>query len=396
MEMSGLINNREHRQQVLKELINELGNGKSVDEVRARFMETFQDVSASEISEVEQALISEGMPVAEVQRLCDVHASVFKGSIEEIHRPQSMPMEAGHPVQTFMEENRAIERVIDTLIRPSLPTYLQGSDGKAGQFLKQGFELLTQVDRHYLRKENLLFPYLERYSVTAPPKVMWGVDDEIRALLKQTRVALEVSDHAAFMILAEDTLNRIAEMIFKEEKILLPMALEKLSADEWRSIQEQSGENGYCLIGEPPAWKTAAQATPEALTLPSGSFTMDELVGMLNTLPFDITFVDKDDKVKYYSQGPERIFMRANAILGRKVSACHPPASVHIVEKIVEDFKSGRKDHEDFWLKMGEQLVYIRYFAVRGEGGQYLGTLEVTQDIAPVQAITGEKRLMSE
>jgi len=117
---------------------------------------------------------------------------------------------------------------------------------------------------------------------------------------------------------------------------------------------------------------------------------------MFNTLPIDITFVDKDGAVKYFSQGKERIFARPKTIIGRQVQNCHPPASVHIVEKIVEDLRSGKKEHEDFWIRMGDQYVYIRYFAVRNEKGEYLGTMEVTQNIKPIQEISGEKRLMSD
>ena len=403
--MSNIINNREYRQQVLKELIAQLHEGRTVDEVKAQFEQTFHDVSATEISEVEQALIRDGMPVSEVQRLCDVHAAVFKGSIEEIHA-QSPAEEPGHPVHTFRQENRAVEKVIATMIRAHLDAYDQSGDSMAAAQIQLGLQMLAQLDKHYLRKENLLFPYLEKYGVTAPPKVMWGVDDEIRALLKQCRAALRAGDRGAFLPLALDALNRIQEMIFKEENILFPMTLEHLSRDEWASIHEQSPEIGYCLLQEEPVWNPAAgyqtpaqqprQSAPGALVLPSGAMTLQQITRLLDTLPFDVTFVDQDDTVRYFSQGTERIFPRTKAVIGRKVTNCHPPASVHIVAKIVEDLKSGRKDHEDFWIHMGPRFVLIRYFAVRSESGEYLGTLEVTQDIAPIQAIQGDKRLMAD
>ena len=129
--------------------------------------------------------------------------------------------------------------------------------------------------------------------------------------------------------------------------------------------------------------------------LSSGNMDKEELAAVLNTLPFDITFVDKNDEVKYFSEGKERIFPRTRTIIGRKVANCHPPASVAVVEKIVADLRSGRKDHEDFWIKKGNSFILIRYFAVRNDSGEYLGVLEVTQDIKPLQEITGEKRLMS-
>ncbi|MDD4089715.1 MAG: DUF438 domain-containing protein, partial [Tissierellia bacterium] len=259
------------------------------------------------------------------------------------------------------------------------------------------------IDIHYSKKENLLFPYMEKYGITAPPKVMWGVDDEIRDDLKMLKSDLSYGvfndDHKKSV---EELLNRINEMIFKEENIMLPMLLDKMTQDEWKRVADDSGEIGS-IIDFVPVWKPDKEAKeeykedtkePGAIILPTGVFNIEELTNMLNTLPIDITFVGSDDTVKYFSQSSERIFARTKTIIGRNVSNCHPPASVHIVEGIVEDFKSGKKDHEDFWINMGDKYVYIRYFAVRDEKGKYLGVVEVTQDIKPVQEITGEKRLV--
>ncbi|OQB24666.1 MAG: Hemerythrin HHE cation binding domain protein [Firmicutes bacterium ADurb.Bin182] len=400
--MSEMINNREYRRKVLKDLITDLHNGKSVDEVKQRFEDTFSGVSAAEISEVEQALIMDGMPVAEVQRLCDVHAAVFKGSIEDIHRPKEASEVPGHPVHTLKNENRALERLIEKNIKPHLEK-LSNDRAEAVKLLRKDLELLSAVDIHYKRKENILFPYLEKYGITAPPKVMWGVDDEIRALIKKAETALDDTPAVAAAAIREAT-DKINEMIFKEENILIPMMLEQLTEDEWEKIYNDSDEIGYCLIDKPVAWKPqgkeAAARKKEnagqegALVFPSGVLTLSETRCILNTLPFDITFVDKDDTVKYFSEGRDRIFARTKAVIGRKVTNCHPPASVHIVEKIIKDFKDGKKDHEDFWIKMGKRYVFIRYFAVRSEEGEFLGTLEVTQDIAPIVSIGGEKRLV--
>jgi DUF438 domain-containing protein len=195
-------------------------------------------------------------------------------------------------------------------------------------------------------------------------------------------------------------------MIFKEESIMLPMLTEALTQDDWKRIADESDEIGYCLIDSVPTWTPSGKSEPESqqlqqvcegeITLPTGVLKMEELVRLLDTLPIDITFVDKDDTVRYFSQGAERVFPRTKTVIGRKVMNCHPPASMHIVEKLVEDLRAGRKDHEDFWINMGDKYILIRYFAVRSEKGEYLGVLEVTQDIRPIQAITGEKRLVSE
>jgi len=408
--MSEMINNREYRQKVLKELIMELHNGKSPEEVKERFAKLIEGVSASEISQMEQSLIMEGMPVEEVQRLCDVHAAVFKGSIEEIHRPQNPEEIPGHPVHTFKRENREIERLIRERVEPALEAFEKEDSKENLQRLQEALEPLRELDKHYSRKENLLFPYLENYGITAPPKVMWGVDDEIRDQWKAVMESL-TGYKGNVKTVAEEirALNqKVLEMVFKEENILFPMALETLTEDEWLSIMMESDEIGYCLTEPQGVWvpqREEARERTETITtadgtgsvsFPTGSLSPKEINGMLNHLPFDITFIDKDDVVRYFSQGKERIFARTKTVIGRKVQNCHPPASVQIVEKILEDFKAGKKDHEDFWISMGERYVYIRYFAVRDEDGTYMGTMEVTQDIRPIQEIQGEKRLLSE
>lgn len=403
--MSETINNREYRQNVIKEVIKKLHEGQTVDDVKQEFEAAFSGVSATEISQAEAALIAEGLPVEEIQKLCDVHAAVFKGTIEEIHQPTDQTQIPGHPANTLIRENRAIEKIIAKQIRPFIDEIKEEESLSA---LKQGLDQLSKIDLHYLKKENLLFPYMEQYGITAPPKVMWGVDDEIRDLLKE--VQQDLSDQANRINKQEirnkinTLLEKIQEMIFKEENILLPMVLETLTQDEWKKIAIESDEIGF-LVDQVPIWNPIAEQQeeikeelkePGIITLPTGVLRKEELIHLLNTLPFDITFVDKDDTVKYFSDGQERIFPRTKAVIGRNVSNCHPPASVHIVEQIVSDLKSGKKEHEDFWIKMKEKYIFIRYYAVRDEKGEYLGVLEVTQDIKPIQEISGEKRLLSE
>lgn len=406
--MSEIINNREYRQKVLKELILELHAGKAAEEVRDRFAKLIEGIAPSEISEMEQALIMEGMPVTEVQRLCDVHASVFKGSIEEIHHPEEIP---GHPVHTFKLENREIEKLINEKIKEDMEGFKNNDNKENIIKLLEEVNLIWDIDKHYSRKENLMFPYLEKYGITAPPKVMWGVDDEIRDGLKETRKILvdykgNKEEVAAKL---EETINKALEMIFKEENILFPMALDTLIEDEWINIMNESDEIGYCLTGPSGKWKPARSSIEPKdgeklgdenskgyIKFETGILSAKEINAMFNHMPFDITFIDKDDIVKYFTMGKERIFPRTKAVIGRTVQNCHPPASVHIVNKMVEDFKTGKKDHEDFWIKMGDLYVYIRYFAVRDEDGTYLGTMEVTQNIKPIKELEGEKRLVEE
>lgn len=409
--MSEILNNREYRQKAIKEIIMELHQGKAVHQVKAKFDEIAKDLDAAELSLIEQGLINEGLPITEVERLCDVHAAVFRDALEknpELSAPK------GHPVDIFMAENRALKQLIDEEIRPIIAE-LGECSGASGQKLilelAEKLNLLSDIDKHYRRKEDLVFPFLEKYEITGPPKVMWGVDDKNRELLKQAKAMVknyQPGQKQQVISHIEQTLAQIDEMFFKEEKIFLPMAMNTLTEDEWAQVLRDSDEFGYCLIEPEHTWrpvrqdisdgtkKIADENTTGYIKLGTGLLLPKEIKLIFNHLPVDITFVDNNGVVKYFSSSKERIFPRTTTILGRKVENCHPPASVHIVEAIVEDFKSGKKDQEDFWLKMGDKYVYIRYFAVKDDDGMFTGVLEVTQDIKQIQEITGEKRILDE
>ncbi len=412
--MSAKINNSVHRQQKLKELIKRLHAGDDFDAVKAEFAKEFGHVGADEIANMEKALIeNEGVKVEEIQKLCDVHSSLFKGSVADIHKDGGLAEDQGHPKWVLREENRAIERLFQERIDPHVQGIAQG-DLKSVSALADDLKELWQIDKHYGKKENLWFPIMERYGITAPPKVMWGVDDEIRAMVKQSRRDLDTlidggrpSKEAITSLLShlQQTKEKIMEMISKEEEILIPMVNDVFFVTDWRQISEGSFEIGYCLLDNHPSWTPPAEMKPETktsamsegvVTLPTGSFTPEMLTRVLNTLPIDITFVDAHDEVAYFSQASERIFPRTTAIIGRKVMNCHPPASMHIVEQILNDFKSGKRDVAEFTIHLGEVYAHIRYFAVRDEEGTYLGTLEVTQNIGPIQKLSGDKRLLDE
>lgn len=409
--MSELINNREYRQKVVKEIILDLHQGKAVHEVKDRFDQIAKDLDPAELSLIEQGLINEGLPIAEVQRLCDVHAAVFRDALE--NNP-ALSVPSGHPVAIFMAENQALEKLIDQEIKPVIRELQQATgsaEHKAALKMAEKLNLLSDVDKHYRRKEDLVFPFLEKYEITGPPKVMWGVDDKNRELLKQAKAMVknyQPSQKQQVITQIEEALAQVEEMFFKEEKIFLPMAAETLTEDEWAQVLQDSDEIGYCLIEPEQNWKPsranvvagtekiADEHTARHIKFGTGVLLPKEINLIFNHLPVDITFVDNNGVVKYFSAAKDRIFPRTRTIIGRRVENCHPPSSVHIVEAIVEDFKNGKKEHEDFWIKMGDKYVYIRYFAVKDDDGKFSGVLEVTQDIKPIQSITGEKRIMDQ
>ncbi|PKK98028.1 MAG: PAS domain S-box protein [Tenericutes bacterium HGW-Tenericutes-2] len=403
--MSEFINNVEHRQRLLKEIIKSLHDGKNLEEAKKEFKKHFNEVSTAEISMMEQALIKEGMAIEEVQNLCDVHAAVFDGSISDIHPTKDHTKVPGHPVQVFLEENERIEKLIKEEIEP----YLSESGKTAELMLRVGYDRLSEIHKHYARKEYLFFPNLEKKGIDAPPKVMWAVDDEIRNEIKAILNDLGQANHNLDLTKTNITnnLKKIRDMIFKENNILIPLLIETLAFFDWVIVDSSSDEIGYFIDKPKQKWTDKKNNDPIVEEKPikdiisgevsfdAGSLNPEVLNQLLNTLPFDMTFVDSEGYVKYFTQGKERIFDRPMTIIGRHVSMCHPPASVHIVEDIIESFRSGRKDNEDFWIKMKDMFVHIRYFAVRGKDGSYLGTLEVTQNIKPIVELEGEKRLVS-
>ncbi len=396
--MSEHINNQTERKNRLKDVIRQLHDGKSVEEVKEEFAALLQDVGPSDIAQIEQSLIAEGMPETEIKRLCDVHVAVFRDSLDAQAKPETLP---GHPAHTFRAENAATAKVLDALE--------EAIGASRWEQAREDLQRLRQYEKHYVRKENILFPYLEKHGFTGPTSVMWAIHDDIRAGWKKLEQLLAGHPDAASVAEVFEPLSTaIREMFYKEEKILFPAALRMLSQEEWAAVRDQEAGVGYAYVERGDEWPPkgaaglatlegqAEAATEGRLALKTGALTLSEINWLLNHLPVDITYVDQDDTVRFFSEGTERIFPRSPAIIGRKVQQCHPPASVHRVQRILDDFRAGRRDEAEFWLHMGDRFIHVRYFAIRDEQGQYQGTLEVTQDITHMRALEGERRLLDE
>ena len=407
--MSEHIDNSKFRKTKLKELILKLHQGGSQETVRQELLFSLSNIPYGEVVEVEQELISEGLPEDEVLRLCDAHSAVLHGTVD-LSASKTIP--DGHPVDVLMEENKILKRLSDRTTEQILSLgYVPETEFENVVLLLRGtFNQMMDVDKHYQRKEYLIFPYLEKAGITGPPKVMWGKHDEIRELIKGSIEILEMPEltkadlQASAEIVLLPALKGIFEMTIKEEEILFPMLMDTLSDSDWYEIQKQSIEIGFCLYDPQTEWKPAGiepeninaqQKEGGNIQLPTGSFTAEELMAIFNTMPVDITFVDRNDKVKYFSQSADRIFQRSRAILNRDVRHCHPPASAHIVDKILNDFKGGAQNRAPFWINMKGKMIHIEYFALRNESGEYLGTLEVSQDLTGYRALEGEQRILS-
>lgn len=420
----------EERRALLKGYLERLSAGEDVEAVRADFVASFDGVDAGEIASAEQALIAGGVPVDKVQQLCDVHASLFDGAVAckpAAGAPEGQP---GHPVWVLRAENAEVAKTVAQARADVVATRaLAAPSPEMAEALQGDIDLLAQVLPHYRRKEELLFPHLEAHGVEGPSKVMWGKDDEVRGYLKMAEMLLggaaasptpgnlgSVADQV------EEATDGMESMVTKEENVLVPLLLENLTATEWTQIAAESGEYGYSYIEEPPAWKAdalalaedrlkameaagsdnaaEAGATPTEEGLPSdakvhlstGDFTIAQLEALFATLPLDLTFVDADDKTRFFSHGDTRVFPRPKSCLGRDVYACHPPKSQAMVHQVFEDFRSGKRDTYEFWIHLKGRFIYIRYFAVRDADGTYLGALETTQDITEISQLEGDNR----
>jgi DUF438 domain-containing protein len=428
--MSEVIDNRAHRIRTLKSIVLRLHQGARPDEVKEELRALVKECDASELAAMEQQLMDEeGIEVKEIMGMCDLHAQVVREIL--VDRPHA-PVDPGHPVDTFRRENEALneaadrfEAAVGRLTEPDDREAPVDPDARAE--CRQQFNELMDVEKHYQRKEHLLFSCLERHGIAGPSKVMWGKDDEVRRLLKQlgealARDGITVGEARA----ARDTIGRgaleaLREMIRKEEDILFPMALQTLTDAEWAEIHQQSPEFGWCLVEPSDAYRPAEVVKPavpdevaaeaeragvalnvpgtagrkgNAIVFPTGALTLDQLKAVFATLPLDVTFVDAEDRVRFFSEGPERVFVRTKAVVGRKVQHCHPPSSVDVVDRILDDFRAGRQSVAEFWIDFRDRFVHIRYFAVRSEAGAYLGTLELTQDVTGIRKLEGERRLL--
>ncbi|MBC7321269.1 DUF438 domain-containing protein [bacterium] len=403
--MSEIFGKERNRKEILKEIIRKLHKGGDPTEAKRQFKELLGSVDALEISRVEQELVQEGISRDEIQRLCEIHLEIFKESLEK----KEEELKSGHPINILREEHKIL---LDFAFR--LQNIVSGINASE-DFSNKKEEILDIIEhfkeseKHYLREENVLFPYLEKHGIVEPPAVMWREHDMIRSVKKGIYSAFEEIEKNFYDSLkrlvssAENLSQLLSSHFYKENNILFPTGLRVIQDSEWLDIRAQFDEIGYCCFTPESTLAPLEEITKEEtkvekeegiITLETGSFTVEELENLLNTLPVDITFVDKNDSVKYFSQTKDRIFVRTKAVIGRKVQQCHPQKSLHIVNQIIEDFRSGKRDSAEFWINLNDRLIYIRYFAVRDKNGNYLGTLEVTQDITDIKKIEGEKRLL--
>ena len=371
-------------------------NGKNLIEQYQSFIST---VNAAETMQLFDWLLQQGFPFEKVKCNVGKIINVFFKSLNSYHWEK--PKE-GHFLYYLIQENREVEKIIAN-VRPYIKDFLKKETAITGESLGKLMDFIDTMKNyevHYLKKENILFPYLERtFTQHRCLQLMWSFHDDFRRRVKALEEMLKVDLPEREAINSE--LGRlffvIIPIIFREEQIVYPVALRAIPEKDWNDMLEQSTEIGWCY-GVKPKYKSLKSNSMEIdglVNLGTGALKPDQLILMLENLPVDITFVDENDEVRYFSGVKHRIFPRSKAILGRKVQNCHPPESVHIVNRIIDSFRKGLKDHADFWIQMKGRFIHIRYFALRTEKGEYKGTIEVSQDVTEIKELQGEQRLLS-
>lgn len=440
----------------LKSYLKRLGEGESLEAVRKDFAEEFQGVEASEIMKAEEAILAEGTPITEVQKLCDVHSALFHGTTDYSNKHEksaALSQVKGHPLQTFTRENEALTKLIDRM-----KELLHDTDETTGSGSLQADEKQTDTENlpqiaalllkirevavHYAKKGDLLYPHLNaRYGIAGPSAVMWTADDEIRdelgALCKALQKGRETAEQRATESKGKETaeqnvtgsfqspqgdvkwlerlqkvLLRAEEMIYKENHILFPNCAVNFTEEDWMGIYRDAKDYADCLGVHGEVWEEAenwlrkekeakktvfkgakdsqysegeedragSNFSDGVIHMPGGHMTIRQLTALLNTIPLEISFIDAEDRNCYFNEGP-KVFKRAQMALGRSVFTCHPPKVETMVRRIIGEFREGTLDRVPVWMDKGGRTMLVTYMAVRDENGEYMGTMELVQDM---------------
>jgi PAS domain S-box-containing protein len=399
----------ENKKALIKEAIRQLHAGVPPEQVKEKFRDVLEGTDSLEIAKIEQELANEGMKREEMRKLCDVHMAIFKEQLEK----QMPNLKPSQPISILMEEHKIMLRMAEQLMSLSNKVMKVNDVRYITEEIHQVEHLaedFTDSEKHYLREENVLFPYLEKHGITEPPAVMWMEHNEIRELKRKLSALIKDFNEAGFQNFKDklwETAKALSDMLqnhfYKENNVLFPAAMSVITEQEWVDIRKEFDEIGYCCFTPPelitivPSAETIQapmQAQEGFLQFETGNLTKEQLDGLINALPVDITFIDAEDTVRYFNKPEKRFFVRTKAVIGRKVEMCHPQKSLAVVTAILNSFKTGKKDSAQFWINLDNHVVHIRFFAVRNNNGKYLGTMEVVQDITKIKKIEGERRLL--
>lgn len=405
----------EHNTRVeqIKTYLERLSTGEELEKVRADFAKEFEEVDPAEIMHAEQELLQGGTPLATVQKLCDVHAALFRGATSEekvanaekavaasvkekkLAATAALIGIAGHPLQTFTLENEVLENVIREC-REEIE--------KTKMISQELFGKLREVAIHYAKKGDLLYPHLKvKYGISGPSDVMWTTDDEIRDELADLQKCWPFAKRNAgqsgkkftdtetkWMERFIAALQRVEDMIYKEANIFFPNCALNFTEEEWFGIYRDSKDYPVCFGVENATWEAAEKylhtencskdVRNGEIIMPGGHLTVAQLTAMLNTIPMEITFVDEDNINRFFNEGPKD-FKRPGMAIDREVFSCHPPKVEQQVRRIIGEFRNGTLDKVPIWMEKNGKTMLVTYMAVRDAQGTYLGTMELVQDM---------------
>ncbi|MHC5269433.1 DUF438 domain-containing protein [Enterococcus sp. LJL98] len=424
---------REVRQNRMIQIAMTLSEGGSFGEAMQAFLDEFETLNPAEVAAVEQVLTRKKVALTDFRRLCEIH--------EAIHNPSHIKIEQdqpGHPIHTFKLENQVIQSLLNDEIEGLFDQIARG-DWSYNERLIMTLQDLNQIGIHYTRKEKLLFPFLETYEMFEPAQVMRRVDDRIRKLIYEMITYAEKREKDFYILFEQwsQLKEEIEEMIYKEESIIFPLALELFHLKDWEEIAKESYDWGFAYIPDPIFWQASTQSLleeetfepfhpivlekakgnkeeilhgldgeapvqkdtsqweeisqPNEIVFPTGMLTVDQLIGIFQALPVDLTFFDTENRVHFYSERTLPIFPRTKATIGREVTTVYPPKNMTIVDAILNDFKNGRKEPAEFWMDMKDRQIHIRYFPIRDQKGSYQGCLEVAQDVTKIEKQSNQR-----
>lgn len=403
--MSEYINNTNEKLNDLITYAKGILQGERGADLYFEYQEVLKHVNPTDVITIVDELVKTGEDMSDIKRAVNKILNIF---YEPVKRHGKARAEKGSFLFYLMSENKEMEKRMKAL-KIEIKNVFSQKDKKGElqqrkEILKDKLIELQDYEKHNLKKENILFPYFEKlYPDHLCVNVMWSMHDDARTSLKKLIENLEREEPSIneFNQVIGKLYFAVLPVIFREEYILYPVCRKVISQEIWDEMLEQSKEIGFAFVTGPDAFgkdkKKAVIKEPisdSLIDLDTGKLSVEQIINLFNHLPVDITYVDENDEVRYFSNPKNRHFTRSKAIIGRKVQNCHPHESIDVVNKIVESFRSGEKDSESFWIQIKGRFILIQYFAVRDENGNYKGVAEVSKDVTDIRKLEGEKRLV--
>jgi DUF438 domain-containing protein len=415
---------------LVKELLKSIHRGVSVEELKKKYSDILTQISPIEIPLIEQQLVREGIRIDDILKLCDLHVELFR---EFLQSRELKGVPKGHPVDLFMRENEWILKQAEALslyVSAFANTTDENSRKSYFEVVKKILSELKKIRLHYRKIQMLVFPYLERRGIAAVPRVLWGREDQAMVKIRQLLELLpkiNIVDTSSAKLVSEKALEiakEVSELVFRENKILYPAVYALFSEGEWVAIAEIANEMGWLIdIGE-VEWKPSAkpvlpyeidgrislqqiEALPQEfrsmalargvepdnyvvkrdndIELSTGFLKPNEVDAIFRSLPLETTYADINDRVRFFSESKlGRGFVRTKTILGRRIEFCHPPRLEKLVRQTVDELKQGKEPYREFWTKLGDSIIRVLIVPVRGANGEYLGTIEIVEDMTEI------------